>query len=150
MVFEHCKWHFRTNWDKLEKSRADVFKFTRMQSVSIFSNFAHPYPFLAFLWFFWVLLQFKEVIVSCSWSVPKLPKYVWHSPFKVKAKIHPSLSYYIYKVYSQEKNQFFWLMPIVYTWCDKLQNSLPCFFINASLYVYFFSYSFNVALVWWK
>ncbi len=26
MIFEHCKWHFHTNWDELEKGRADVFQ----------------------------------------------------------------------------------------------------------------------------
>ncbi len=38
-------------------------KFTWTQSVLIFANFAHPCSFLAFLCFFWVLLQFLAIIV---------------------------------------------------------------------------------------
>ena len=45
----------------LKNVEPTFFKCAQMQSVLVFSNFAHLRPFLAFLSFFWVFLQFTTI-----------------------------------------------------------------------------------------
>lgn len=57
MISKHYRCRFHKNWDKLEKSRADVFK---VYPDVIRFNLIQFYPCMPVLvlgWFFWVLLQ---------------------------------------------------------------------------------------------
>ncbi len=70
MIFGHCKWHFYTNWDKLEKGRANDFQVYLNAIRWIFSNFAHPFPF----WPFCVSFEFLYSLTryNCDISVHSL------------------------------------------------------------------------------
>ena len=90
MIFEHCKWHFHTNWEKLEKYRADVFqvypnaiRFNLLELCPSMSLFGLSVFLLSSST---VLSRYCDISVNfmTSRSVPKLPKIAWHSPFKTE------------------------------------------------------------------
>ena len=94
MIFPLCKWHFDINWHKFEKRWAVVFQ--------IYPNAIHlnPLQFCPSM----PLLGFPVLSLSSSkvsnryfhilvnsmtfWSVLKLPKIAWPSPFKTWPEIY--------------------------------------------------------------
>ena len=90
MIFEHCKWHFHTNWEKLEKYRADVFQIYPNAIRFNLLEFCPSMPLFGLSVFLLssstVLSRYCYISVNfmTSWSVPKLPKIAWHSPYGSK------------------------------------------------------------------
>jgi len=89
MIFQLCKWHFDINWYKFEKGGpADVFQiylngihFNPLQFCP--SMFRLGFPVFC-LRSSIVLSRFCDISVNSMtiWSVLKLPKIAWPSPFK--------------------------------------------------------------------
>ena len=90
MIFPLCKWYFDIRWHKFEKRWADVFQ---IYPNAIHLNplqFCSSMPLLGFPFFFFlsssiVLNHYFHILNSMTiWSVLKLPKIAWPSPFKNK------------------------------------------------------------------
>ena len=88
MIFPLCKWCFDINWHKFEKRWADVFQ---IYPNAIHFNplqFCPSMPLLGFPVFSLsssiVLNRYFHILVNSMtiWSVLKLPKIAWPSPFK--------------------------------------------------------------------
>ena len=88
MIFQLFKWHFDVNWSKFEKRWADVFQ---IYPNAIHFNPPQFCPSLSFLSFpvfclssSIVLSHYFVVSVNSrnTWSMLKLPKIAWPSPFK--------------------------------------------------------------------
>ena len=88
MIFPLCKWYFDINWHKFVKRWADVFQ---IDPNAIHLNplqFCPPMPLLGFPVFCLsssiVLNRYFHILVNSMtiWSVLKLPKIAWPSPFK--------------------------------------------------------------------
>ena len=87
MIFSLCKWYFDINWHKFEKRWADVFQ---IYPNAIHLNplqFCPSMPLLGFPVFCLsssiVLNRYFHILVNSMtiWSVLKLPKIAWPSPF---------------------------------------------------------------------
>ena len=87
MIFPLCKWYFDINWHKFEKRWAEVFQ---IYPNAIHLNplqFCPPMPLLGFPVFCLsssiVLNRYFHTLVNSMtiWSVLKLPKIAWPSPF---------------------------------------------------------------------
>ena len=92
MIFPLCKWYFDINWHKFEKRWADVFQ---IYPNAIHLNplqFCPSMPLLGFPVFCLsssiVLNRYFHILVNSMtiWSVLKLPKIAWPSPFKQLSK----------------------------------------------------------------
>jgi len=88
MIFQLFKWHFDINWYKFEKRWADVFQ---IYPNAIHFNPPQFCPSLSLLSFpvfrlssSIVLSRYFVISVNSmtSWSMLKLPKIAWPSPFK--------------------------------------------------------------------
>ena len=91
MIFPLCKWYFNLNWQKFEKRWADVFQFFQIYPNAIRLNplqFFPSMPLLGFPVFCFsssiVLNRYFHILVNSMtiWSLLKLPKIAWPSPFK--------------------------------------------------------------------
>ena len=87
MIFQLCKWHFDINWHKFEKRWADGFQ---IYPNAIHLNplqFCPSMPLLGFPVFSLsssiVLNRYFHILVNSMtiWSLLKLPKIAWPSPF---------------------------------------------------------------------
>ena len=92
MIFQLFKWHFDVNWYKFEKRWADVFQ---IYPNAIHFNPPQFCPSLSLLSFpvfclssSIVLSRYFVISVNSmtSWSMLKLPKIAWPSPFEDKSK----------------------------------------------------------------
>ena len=106
MIFQLFKWHFDINWYKFEKRWADVFQ--------IYPNAIHFNPprfcpslyLLSFpvfcLSFSIVLSRYFVISVNSmtTWSMLKLPKIEWPSPFKLCLQAQCNNSHLFHKVFS--------------------------------------------------
>ena len=87
-IFQLCKWHFDINWYEFEKSRADVFQIYPKAIHFNLLQFCPSMSLLGFPVFCWsssiVLSRYFDILVNSMtiWSVLKLPKIAWPSPFK--------------------------------------------------------------------
>ena len=92
MIFPLSKWYFDINWHNLKKRWSDVFQ---IYPIAIHLNppqFCPSMPLLGFPVFCLsssiVLNRYFHILVNSMtiWSVLKLPKIAWPSPFKFKSK----------------------------------------------------------------
>ena len=88
MIFPLCKWYFDINWHKFEKRWANIFQ---IYPNAIHLNplqFCPSMPLLGFPVFCLsssiILNRYFHILVNSMtiWSVLKLPKIAWPSPFK--------------------------------------------------------------------
>ena len=120
MIFPLSKWHFDINWHTFEKKWANVFQ---IYPNAIHLNplqFCPSMPLLGFPVFYLsssiVLNCYFHILVNSMtiWSVLKLPKIVWPSPFnsqgtnknEFKASSKPSRVLSSYKAIKCERNFF--------------------------------------------
>ena len=92
MIFPLCKWYFDINWHKFEKRWADVFQIYPNAIHLNSLQFCTSMPLLGFPLFLFEFFYSLEPLFSyfssfynsmTIWSVLKLPKIAWPSPFKV-------------------------------------------------------------------
>ena len=87
-IFQHFKWNFDINWDKFEKRWADVFQIDPNATHFNPSQFCPSLSLLSFpvFWLSSSTVLSRYFIISVNsmaiWSMLKLPKIEWPSPFE--------------------------------------------------------------------
>ena len=129
MIFPLCKWYFAINWHKFEKRWADIFQ---IYPNAIHLNplqFCPSMPLLGFPVFCssssMVLNRYFHILVNSMtiWSVLKLPKIAWPSPFKQDkpGKVFGNVSRYI--IYPVQELRVYGTPSYYINTTERLRNS---------------------------
>ena len=126
MIFQLFKWHFDINWYKFEKRWADVFQIYPNAIHFIPPQFCPSLSLLSFPVFCLsssiILSRYFVISVNSMtiWSVLKLPKIAWPSPFKIK-HCWPGLHVELWGA-----PQMLCRGPNAHCWAKRINNSLDC------------------------